>query len=39
MKKHTGTILLGLYGFGMAMMLITLVIIRLRLDRLVELAV
>tara|TARA_B100000614_G_scaffold257868_1_gene278885 strand:- start:163 stop:282 length:120 start_codon:yes stop_codon:yes gene_type:complete len=39
MKKYTNTILIGVYGLGVALMLVTLVIVRFRLDRLVELTV
>jgi|GEM_PF-2998897 hypothetical protein len=39
MKKYTNRILLGLYGFGAVIILVTLFILRFRLDRVIELTV
>lgn len=39
MKKYTNAILAAVYGLGVAAMIITLLIIRFRIDRMVELTV
>lgn len=39
MKKHTNMVLAGLYGVGVVVMIVTLLIVRYRLDQVVELSV
>jgi hypothetical protein len=39
MKKYTNTLLLGMWGVGLALMIVTMVVIRFRLDRVVELTI
>lgn len=39
MKKYTNTVLAGLYGLGVMVMIVTLLIVRYRLDQVVELSV
>ena len=39
MKRYTNTVLLGLYALGLAGIIVTMVIIRFRLDRVVELTI
>ncbi len=39
MKRYTNTILLAMYGAGALLIVVTLVIIRFRLDRVIELTV
>jgi hypothetical protein len=39
MKKYTNKILAGLYGLGVVMIVVTLLIVRYRLDMVVELNV
>ena len=39
MKKRTNMILLALYGAGALIMIVTILVIRLRLDRVIEVAV
>jgi hypothetical protein len=39
MKRYTNTVLLALYGAGALMIVVTLVVIRFRLDRVIELTV
>lgn len=39
MKKYTNMILAGLYGLGVVVMITTLLIVRYRLDQVVELSV
>ena len=39
MKKRTNTILLALYGAGAVVMIATILVIRFRLDRVIEVTV
>ena len=39
MKKRTNMILLALYGAGAAIMIVTILVIRFRLDRVIEITV
>lgn len=39
MKKYTNMVLAGLYGLGVVVMIATLLIVRYRLDQVVELSV
>jgi hypothetical protein len=39
MKRYTNKVLAGLYIGGLALILVTLVVVRLRLDRVIELTV
>jgi hypothetical protein len=39
MKKYTNTLLLGMWGVGLALMVVTMVVIRFRLDRVIELTI
>lgn len=39
MRKYTNMVLAGLYGLGMVAMIVTLLIVRYRLDQVVELNV
>lgn len=39
MKKYTNIALAGLYGVGVVVMIVTLLIVRYRLDQVVELTV
>jgi hypothetical protein len=39
MKKYTNKLLLGMWGVGLAVMIVTMVVIRFRLDRVIELTI
>jgi hypothetical protein len=39
MKKYTNKLLLSMWGIGLAMMIVTMVVIRFRLDRVIELTI
>lgn len=39
MKRYTNTVLAAAWGIGAAFMVVTLIVIRLRLDKVVELTV